>query len=865
MLLFLNVKEVIGLLTPNKKVNVFISSACGDGKEKYNEIRKQLKTLIEDTGCAKVYLFEDEAASTLSASQHYLYALEDSDLCIFLIDNADGVPPGVQVEVDCAKKYNKKSLYYFCDQDSPNQTPLQKSLTGAKFAKSKVIHSFDDFIKSGAQGVIDDLILIYKSYCKGKLDAFDNGELSDTKGFALEDSYFRTSLVAPKSTADNTDKCKDYFHKLVAGWGKEIKNTSALDSWCLQFLLILFDGKSINDFNTSLFLKELQKHQLHEYHIGDEAQKEITDSEQALYYPLIDRIHNTLNEKYVEHILKEKIKSPFTITLGHNLDQYTDLLSSAYIVAMFNGSLTHILLLYKQVKLLAFYLCEMFDDWKLRVLLLKGAIINCSEKEIDGITKTFPEILVKMSADDASEIFAFCNNKPIPYQNLMSKLQAYKVVGYFLDDKEFETISAELFKEIDTWFEDSNRVNIICNCLFSCLSGVAIRTEQDDLAEICCRLMEKKFTRWYDNMFMFVYKHLKLNELSNSTAQRLINNIISVLHDGDTKNNANHLNKVLFKFRKQNRALTEELDQVISEQLPDFYNGTYKLETTEDEEEDISEFFEKYIDEINRQNNTQGKNRTFFGFGNRPCATIRSMIMNSKCTFEDELLDRAFIVTSEALLSGEQDIETKCEAIDLIVCLCIKFPEILQRNCDLIEILKNQRSIVQTGSGQMFMSNLTEAVLQFSSLLLYHCFGEKTWLHMIELLPYFQDNISAQIRVCRTIYAFLEIDETMPIDINMESVFLQHALGWAASNSLDVRWYAIQILFSLLRNSDNSSIVCSQLIKVVDSDNLHIKNLVLRKLFGNNIVDKVTREYIFSKCETDSNYVVRKTCAELNV
>lgn len=34
-----------------------------------------------------------------------------SDVCIFLIDNADGIKPGVQSEIDTVKKHDIKALY----------------------------------------------------------------------------------------------------------------------------------------------------------------------------------------------------------------------------------------------------------------------------------------------------------------------------------------------------------------------------------------------------------------------------------------------------------------------------------------------------------------------------------------------------------------------------------------------------------------------------------------------------------------------------------------------------------------------------------------------------------------------------------
>ena len=77
------------LIYPGQKIQVFISSICG--KEKYDRVRSELKRHIEATGLAVVYLFEGTGASTVAAGAHYLYALEDSDVCIFLIDNADGL------------------------------------------------------------------------------------------------------------------------------------------------------------------------------------------------------------------------------------------------------------------------------------------------------------------------------------------------------------------------------------------------------------------------------------------------------------------------------------------------------------------------------------------------------------------------------------------------------------------------------------------------------------------------------------------------------------------------------------------------------------------------------------------------------
>lgn len=53
-----------------------------------------------------------------------------------------------------------------------------------------------------------------------------------------------------------------------------------------------------------------------------EAQNELTESNEELYYPILDRIHESLHEKYIEGLYKKKTGSPYSVTLGNNLNQY---------------------------------------------------------------------------------------------------------------------------------------------------------------------------------------------------------------------------------------------------------------------------------------------------------------------------------------------------------------------------------------------------------------------------------------------------------------------------------------------------------------------------------------------------------------
>lgn len=581
-------------ISPGQKIKVFISSICG--VEKYDKVRAELKKAIERTQLVDVYTFESRGASTLPAGDHYILALEDSDICIFLIDNADGIKAGVQAEIDTVKKHNIKALYYFCDETQKEKTALEQSLMGARFAKSKTVHSFSELSREGAQALIDDIVAVYHYYCTGRI-VLNSGENDEIQAVDVVGTEKYQLPIIPKSTLKNVDKCRDYLLKFVLGYSRgrypgEMENTSEFDDWGLQFLPILFEGKSIKYFNTAMYLDALKAQQddghyqvvqirwqaIQAYFAEDikkcveyletalslaketnqptwvikdilvdlrnvhwtcctarneysdtPAQKELTQSSEELYYPILDRIHESLHEKYIEGLYKKKIGSPYSVTIGNNLDPYGEMLASSLIVSMYNGSLTHILLIYEKIRDFVFYLSCKYDDWNLRLNLYKLAIFAGSEKEIKGIQDSFPEVLNNLTADEAKSIMDFCLNHPIEYKRLSSQLLAFGSVGYFLDDKCYKSCEKSILGEIKSWLSSDTSVVAIGQNIFKCLSGVAYRMSQDMLSEICCQFIDRHYSRWYMDMFKFIANCIDLRKMSDASAKALVEHINCVL------------------------------------------------------------------------------------------------------------------------------------------------------------------------------------------------------------------------------------------------------------------------------------------------------------------------------------------------
>lgn len=912
-------------ILPNQKIKVFISSICG--KEKYDKVRKKLRVAIEDTKLAVVYTFEEEGASTLTAGEHYKFALEDSDVCIFLIDNEDGVTPGVQVEIDIVQKYNIKALYYFCDETSKEKTALEQSLMGASYAKSTTVHTFEDLSQDGANALINDIISVYHYYCKGKISLNEIRE-NDTHSISIEGSEKISLPTIPKVILKNVDKSKEYILKFIAGGSygvfDGVDNTSEIDDWGVQFLSVLFEGKSIREFNTGMFLDVLRKEQTDEYHqivrmrweavqahfLGDaarcievlesalkqakdtsqpvwvvkdilidlrneiamfdsmnnrfsesEAQKELTSSNEELYYPIMDRINESLHEKYVQGLFKKKIESPYTITLGNNLNPYGELLSSAYIVALYNGSLTHILLFYNKLQDFLFYLSSKYDNWNLRRDMYKLAIFLGKEKEIKGIQESYPEILNDLDSQDAATIMQFCDNHPMKYKRLNSRMLALGAVGYYLDEEKFTAYSNSIVDEIKEWLNEENPVLDVGSNVFKCLAGISLRLQQEKMVDICCLFMEKKYIRWYTDLFKFMSSNINLTKMEKSIAEKLVNQIIEVLDDEKECEQVKYAPQFLYIFRKQDQELTELLHEKVAEKMTNFYNNTYLLETTENNS-DLIQFVRSYLKQIEKDNVEQGKNGAYYGHGTRSIATIRAILLNNDLLCEDELMDAIVSTIVDTLIKSKEGISIKLDAVSLLIYVAIKYPQHFRRNINTYQKLVEKQEAIGEAQQSLISANVDAISLKIGLQFLFILMDIDTYSSILGLMPHIKDDVATTIEVVRVIVEYLETDKSVILPNKIEAVVLQNALQWVHSDNLSVRWYAIRILFALLRNPEYEEIVNQQLLERVDLDNLYIKNLIIRHIYSETGIYDTTRKFIVKKCQNDPNFVVRMVCEE---
>ena len=180
---------------------------------------------------------------------------------------------------------------------------------------------------------------------------------------------------------DDIDSCIIELEKAY-----EEAESKKVSTWILQDILI--DIRNIRILKGNIANK---------YFL--EAQDKLDKFDEQFHYPMLDRINVTIREKYIKGLYTKKIDSPYTVYFGGDYTEYGQLFASAFLIAMYNGSLTHIRLFFDRLKEFMFYFTEKYSDWASRKNLIKYAIVSASEKEIEQIVNAYPEILNSLCAD----------------------------------------------------------------------------------------------------------------------------------------------------------------------------------------------------------------------------------------------------------------------------------------------------------------------------------------------------------------------------------------------------------------------------------------------------------------------------------
>ncbi|MBC2284088.1 hypothetical protein [Listeria booriae] len=906
-----------------EKLKVFISSKIGADavSTKYNLTRKAMKELLESTGLFNVYIFEGSGPSTYSAVDQYRRNLRNSDVCIFLIDNADDVPDGVSIEIRDADKYNIPSLYYFCNGTKKEETTTQLGLMRPNAPKNITISSFEEFIQRGVKDLIEEILSVYKSYSQGYIGSVGEEEVSDIE--ASPEKTYSSVTVLEKQQLVNS-QCRHYFAEMIFGPRNNHEESTVeknLDYYCSLFLPVLFENMDIDEFNSDLFLQELKKQFDDKYYqiaklrwqsidsyFKNDLQKSITLLEEALakaealeveewliqdilidlrnhinsyheqrneintnnkgnlglnkrreklFYPLIDRYEKQLYEWIVKDTQKNDMKPYSTKIFLSDLSIHSNQIADIFYQSMVFGSITHLTKIYGLIQKLSYYMGSYYESWGSLVLVLKNTIMLLDRKRVNQVVKHFEPLLKNMDAGDAKEIFVYSNNQILPNNRLEANLLAIAEVGYYLDDQDFEEYWSGIEQELNAWAEEEHGIVNLATQIFDTLHKVRERIPSDYFIELGITLIDKGRKRYFENVLKMWTHSVDYDTISENNFERVIQKLLQFINGDIEIHNKVYIENLCCAVSQRRDRDLDDLVDVIKDHMPKFYENEYLVETR-NESSINKECVNRNIDVIRRRNKEQGQGGAFFGYSDSPYQTIQAIFSRSTGDFDENKLDELFNVSCETIMNSNQWLEEKLEAYKLLMTLSRYDPELISRNADSKAKLVSKDYQLD---GQKSMTSYADrSSLELAAMLLRNCFGESIWNDLLNLLPRYSDP-GLQITACELIQAFLWGQE-IEIPKDEKVLIFQFVLEWSNSSVIDLRWDAVKILIRLIHEKEFQKVITTQLIKLMSQDNAFVKSRLIHASKEIGEYSKETEEYIRSHALIDSNYVIRKIAKE---
>lgn len=895
------------------KVKVFISSKIGG---RYNIVRKALKALLSETNIAHVYVFEDTLGSSQFVTQSYITKLDDSDICLFLIDNKDGVSESVLREQKRSRELGLKCIYLFCDEEQKDPTQIQKEIISSLREKIYVIHEFSDFTTIGYRSLMQDIIDIYRNYCKGHLiNKSIDQEISELKHQYLDvytiDEQLFSRFDITKNSLINT-----IYHST-----REVKETSDLDQICKRFLYIVIGKEDMSCFEFNNLITELRKIHINgdvfnfidirwkaiksyfnneldecisnlrsaysfglsnssipnwmvndvlidmrnilglldetksQFSIDNEAQRLLEANKESVYYPLIDRCETNLKQDLSKSCFKHFTETPYTTRFG-GLEPIFDNISKVFVISVLYGSLTHILITRNRIADALSNLIFIYRDHSIYIELLSALILCQNDNEINLIIRAYNQTTEMINEVDAEKLYRITLSEPIKHKRMISKLIVFGNFGYYFSDVSFSSITNEIFQEIDNWIEDDNRVFNVSTYIFKALTANIRRIDNNGVSRLVLKVVAKGLKRWYDDVLKII-KLLDFSMISKETSISLIECLLKFISDENTRSNCSYLSSAIIYVRKNCCFKHSEIDKGVSEHMQSFYSKDYSLEVLDGKDKDSFKHIDRFIQEIHMQNNEQGKNGRYSGWGGNAYQTIINIIKYDKLDLTWENIMAILEAIEETIFSERQTVAAKISSIQLLVFL--NNNNLFKK--DLYQVyekwIERETIILRAHEDGIFEKETIET-LKFNILIMQISFGVQEVNNLLTLLSILtQQNDYEIIKSLESIQNLLYNIDFNNLDSITTISLLQYVIGMSKHKEQDVRYYSLRILF-LLYKSAYDRVALTQISRMMDNDNYIIKANILNRLHIIKDVDIDIADLIKQKGRADNHFLVRK-------
>ena len=898
-------------------LRVFISSKCGG---KYSIARKALETLLKSTGLVEVYVFENEPASSEDTQSAYLEYVDQSNLCIFLVDNQDGAPPAVLSEEKRAKDKSLRLLYIFCDESEKRPTPMQENIKNSLSQKYQVVHEFSDIVSTAYDSVMQDLIAVYKRKEKPFLETESNvaenvddisqlnvklGTLHFSKSSESEEVYKTlTANLIPRKPNENQKETtileklfseqlkvvlsqKAFDATIIDEISNELtreKNDTVTDLLKLRFaaqksyfsaqyeecmkslqeaIKLALDSEMISN-DIAIDIRHVQG-KIDEQNscitIDNPGQKYINESDEPVYFPYLDRHVENMWEEIAKKFHSQATISPYTTSIG-GLDRLFRPLSDAFCIAEKVGSIVQTVITKDRLIAIYLMLCTIYSDHDLLVELIRLLVINQDNKQIDTIIRTYNQSMDILNESDMCIIINSLDTFMDTTRKMMSKYLLVGKFGNYFDDSSFNALQDELVDFAMQWIRDDKRIFNYSSYIFDFFISNTLRIDIVQIVDFVCSIFDNRLARFYMDSFKII------RNIDFSTAaieeQRKVMQIFTGIATGKIEcHDDQYFSSALIWFCKTTTLNIESLDTEIAKKYPDFYKNTFRLEMASRWKVNLIEFVESYIKEAKSRNELQGTNGTYTGYLYECYDVIFNILTIDSVKLNRDLLSDIVDTIIETLSKPTQTVKAKMSAIKLLQYIFYEYQAEYTWNSIQTQMIEHANDF-SSGYEMFLFEKDTNFILSFQYDLFLSAFDPSRNDILLErMLSLDLSDSYALIRILNIVATYLKSLET-PSNNELLLAFLYFSISQSQHKEKDVKYYATLCLIELSKFDLTKKLALIHLLQLMDTGSHTTKVAIISRIKMINDPDDAYITQIVNKGKADNNYLVRYVTAREN-
>ena len=899
----------MGYTTIGHKLRVFISSKCGG---KYSIARKALKTLLEATGLIEVYAFESEPAGSQDTVSSYLNYVDEADLCLFLVDNYDGVPEPVLKEEKRAKAKSLRLIYIFCDENEKRPTPMQQEIKTGLTQKYFTVHEFSDVVSKAYESIMQDLISVYK--VKSPVEVQVNEEHSQDLPMIAKSTYRlnKEKLTRFKKTRNALAKIFDYVDF--------DDNTAAtdLDEYAMQHLFFITGQRQYNHEQFVKLYQEIIKDQEqglskllncrfeaadlyyqgkhkecieklrsslkeaveneevpnwlandvaidlrhvqclvedseNQMMVEKDSQKFIDASVENVYYPCLDRIVESFYEQISNDYFKYLNTAPYTTYYGGSSLLFTRI-ADAYVISLMHGSILHTELVRERMVAALQMLLSYYGDHDLYVELIRLLVLTRKRKKLDTALRTYNQFEDIVNDSDVASILSSIENTANGYRKTQCKLLLVSRFGYYMNDDTYCTTSSELVNYSMDWVTRKSREIVVGDYIFDFYKRNTCRLENDQIIDFVTLIFKQQLKRFYDDCYELIHV-IDFSKVSVQNQENLMQHFIGTIVSQDDTLIFHYYKSAIIQFACTSAVDKTMLNECLRKYNPDFYNGDYMRIALSQGETDSN--IKHFLSVANDDNQKRGKDGSYSVGQREPHEIICDILRNKECCLCDEILADLIISITETLSNERQTVTAKIASLQLLSYLYLHYPDYQEWGRIEQDLINNKENYIQGHEMGVLEKNSTHILLFVYELLAGFLDKQYEELATSKLFSTSQDDGFSAIMYLKTIHCCLDLGVKRKLEPTLLSALCYYCISMTNHKERDVRFNAVKGLICLTHFPEICNLALKQLSKTMDSGSYEIKTAIVARVSKMNDSDDEYIEYILKKAKVDNNFLVR--------